>query len=453
MVSLGYQKNKSFYHMMAAVMLPITIQNLIASSVNLVDNVMIGKLGELSITSVGLGNQIFFLLSLVLFGGCGGTSIFIAQYWGKKEIDPIKSLLSLSLWFGGIMSFLFFIPSFFMSEKVLRILTNDQETIALGAQYLRIVSVSFMLTAFTFALGSASRSIGRAKLPMVTSGISLILNVVFNWILIFGIGPFPALGVRGAALGTLLARTFEFAFIVWGIYKTSPELHLTLKNFFKVPAPLLSKVTLKSWPVILNETFWALGMTAYTMVYARIGNEAAAAVFIANTVNSLFMVFCFGLGNAASIMLGNILGENKIDLAIEYNKKFLALGVMGGILIGSVIFLITPNLIHFLYSLEQEAFQYTVMTLRFMSLYMPFRFYNTIVIIGTLRSGGDTIYSMLIEIGCVWGIGVPMAIFGGLVLGLPVYWVVAMVSLEEVTKVFLGIPRIRSNKWAKNLVH
>ena len=206
MLNIGYKNNRSFYKLLLAIMLPIALQNLISSALNLVDNVMIGQLGEMPIAAVGLANQVFFLMTLMLFGGNSGASIFIAQFWGKKDVPQVKNALSLALQFGFILSSLFFIMGFFFPKMLLSILSNDPEVIQTGAEYLKIVSVSFVVTAIGFSYSSASRSIGRPKLPMYASALSLVINTALNYVLIFGHLGFNAYGVKGAAIATLIAR-------------------------------------------------------------------------------------------------------------------------------------------------------------------------------------------------------------------------------------------------------
>ncbi len=452
MTDLRIRNNKEFYTLLLTIMLPIAVQNLISSSLNLVDNVMIGRLGEAPIAAVGLANKVFFLMTLMLFGANSGASIFIAQYWGKKDTQRIKNVLALALGFSLILSSAFFLLSFIAPRAVLDLLSDDPEVITLGSQYLQIVCLSFLTTAISFAYGASSRSIGKPKLPMYASAISLGINTVLNWVLIFGYLGFEPMGVKGAAIATLIARLVEVTIIVTHIYRSTPELAIRIKDFFSVPKALIKELMIKTLPVILNETFWALGVTAYAYFYAKIGTDATATVMISDTVSSLFMVLCFGLGNASAIMIGNILGENNIEKAVDFNKKFLTLGVLAGAVVGVLIIVLSPPMVKALYNLTEVSTLNTIKTLSVMALFMPFRFYNTIVIIGTLRSGGDTLFSMLIEMGCVWGIGVTMAFFGSVVWQLPVYVVVGLVSFEEVAKAILGFPRIRSNKWAKNIV-
>lgn len=452
MISLNYKKNITFYKTLFTIAIPIVLQQMISASLNLVDNVMIGQLGATNIAAVGLANQVFFLMTLILFGTFSGVSIYIAQYWGNKELDKIKNMMVIGITFGTLVSSIFFGLSFFKSTDILNLFSNDLQVINLGSKYLKIVSMSYVLTALSFAYGFSSRSIGRAKLPMYASAISLILNTILNYALIFGHFGFKAYGIEGAATATLIARIVELSIILFSIYSSSPVLAVKIRDFFNVKLTTVKQVFKTAFPVILNETFWALGMTTYAYVYAHIGTDAMASVQISNIINSLFMVASFGLGNASSVMLGNLLGANKIDDAIEYNTRFLTLAALLGVFIGILIILLAPFMIHTFFKLTPEVSRITINTMRVMALFMPFKFYSTIIIIGTFRSGGDTLFSMILEVSCVWLIGVPLAFFGGFILKYPVYLVVAMVSLEEVTKVILGTPRVISKKWAKRIV-
>ena len=452
MISLGYKKNKVFYSTLLTIAVPIVIQNLISSSLNLVDNVMIGQLGETYIAATGLANQIFFIMTLMLFGGNSGISIYIAQYWGNKQYDKIKSVLSIGLVFALMISSVFFILGFVFPQQVLGVLSKDAAVIREGANYMRIVSLSYVITAISFAFGFSARGVGKPKLPMIASVVSLLINTVLNYMLIFGHFGFKAYGIEGAAIATLIARVVELIIIIYGVYRFIPVLSVSVSDFLGIKKETVKSVGKTALPVIFNEFFWSLGMTAYALVYARIGTDAVAAVMISNTVNNLFMVVGFGLGNASAVMLGNALGAGEIKRAIEYNKKFLALSILLGIVIGGLITLTAPFIVTKLYKLTPESYKITQMTLQILSVFIAFKFYNTIIIIGTLRSGGDTLFSMILEISCVWLIGVPLALIGAFVLKLPVFWVVALVNIEEIFKVLLGLPRILSNKWAKKIV-
>lgn len=443
--------DKNFFKLMLSIAIPITLQNLISSSLNMVDTVMVGELGETQIAAVGLANQIFFLFSLLLFGINSGTSIFISQFWGKKDVLNIRRVLGIALLAGGFLSVIFTIVALLVPDVILGAFTNDRDVIELGTGYLRIVSLSYFITAVSYAYSFASRSIGHAKLPMIVSAVSLGTNTILNYLFIFGKFGFPRLGVNGAAIATLIARLVEVILIVGIIYYKRYVLAGKAKEMFNMNREFVIKFFKTTAPVILNEGFWSLGMTMYSAAYARISTEAVAAVQISNTVQNIFMVVFFGLGNACAVMIGNKIGANKKEIAIDYAKKYSVFGPSLGILMGLVLILLAPSILGFFKVSESVKYD-AVKILLVLAIFMSIKIFNIILVVGILRSGGDTRFSMFLEIGSVWLIGVPLAFLGALVWRLPVYWVVAMVSLEEVVKASIGIPRVISKKWVKNVV-
>ena len=448
---LSFKENREFYTLLFATAIPIAVQNAISTSLNLVDNVMIGQLGATSIAAVGAANQLFFLMTLILFGSYSGVSIFISQYWGQKSYDRLKEVMVVAITLGIIVSSIFFVIAFVFPSQFLTLLSGDPALIEQGVPYLKIVSFSYLLTAMSFAFGFSTRGIGHAKLPMKASIISLLINTGLNVLLIFGLLGFPALGVKGAAIATLIARIIEFIIIMNGIYSNISYLAVKFEDFKKTHAGIFKNILKTAFPVIVNEGFWALGMTVYTYVYAHMGTMEMAAVQISNMINSLFFVISMGLGNAAMVILGNKLGAGERETAIEFNKKFLVLAFSLGVMVGVIVFTFSPFVIPVLFKLSADGVAATINTLRVLAFLTPFRFYNTIMIIGTLRSGGDTVFSMILELACVWLLGVPLAFFGGFYLMLPVHLVAGLVGIEEISKVILGFPRVKSNKWAKRI--
>ncbi len=444
-------RDREFFKAMLAIALPIALQNLISSSLNMVDTVMIGRLGEIEIAAVGLANQYFFLMVLVLFGVNSGAAIFTSQYWGKNDLPNIKRVMGIMLLIGGGVSILFSAAAFLVPHLILSIFTEDLKVIQLGSDYLRIVSLSYFITAVSFTYSFTLRSVGQAKLPMVISAVSLLCNTVLNYILIFGGLGFPKMGVAGAALATLLSRAVELALILFIVYGQKMDVAAKLKEMLDIPAPLFKQYIKTGLPVILNEGFWSLGMTMYTVAYARISTEAIASVQIANTVQSVFMVVAFGLGNACAVLLGNAIGARENEKAIDYAVKFSVLGPLVGVLLG-LILVLSSGLILSFFKISPEVYHNAKYILYTMAFFISFRIFNTILIIGVLRSGGDTTFSLIIELSTVWLFGVPMAFIGAMLLQLPVYWVVALVSCEEVIKAFIGVPRVVSKKWLKNVV-
>lgn len=443
--------DKEFFKRLVSIAIPISVQNLISSSLNMVDTVMIGKLGETSIASVGIANQLFFFFSLLMFGLNSGASIFISQYWGKRDVTNIRRALGFSVITGTLVSLIFTFVALFLPETILGIFTKDSSVIELGKQYLLIIAFSYTITAITFSYSFASRSIANAKLPMIVSGFSLLVNTLLNYLLIFGNFGFPELGIRGAAIATLIARSIELTLLLTTIYRKGLVLAAKISEMTDLTKIFILRILKTATPVVLNEAFWSLGVITYSAVYGRIGTEAFASVQISSTVEQVFMVISMGLGSSAAVMIGNSIGANDQNRAIEYAKRFALITPLFGILIGILIVLFSPFIISF-FEVSDIVRANVEKILIVFAIFMTFKVFNTTLIVGILRGGGDTKVSLFIEAGSVWLVGVPMAIIGGHLLNLPVYFVVALVSIEEFVKATIGIIRLVSKKWVKNVI-
>lgn len=444
-------KSNQFYKTLLLIALPVALQNLITASLNMVDTMMIGRLGEEAIAAVGMANQLFFLFNLICFGICSGGAIFIAQYWGKKDIPNIRAVMGFILVAVSLCGAVFTVIALGFPGAVMMVFDAEPQVKQLGVTYLRIVGISYLATAFTFAYSISSRSVQKATMPMIVSGIALLLNAVLNYIFIFGKLGFPAMGVAGAALGTLIARIFELVVMVGAIYATNHPLAGTLKELRGFTRDFLRRYRFTALPVIINEFAWSTGMVMYSVAYARLGTEAMAAVQVYNVATNLFMVFSFGLANACGVMLGNKLGEGADQEAIEYSKRFLYLTFLVGAVIGIIIYLSIPWVLQ-IFAIKPNL-QYTVRTMLIIkAVFLPILTFNAALIVGILRSGGDTRFALFLELFSVWGFGVPMAFLGAVVFRFPIHIVVFMTTLEEVVKALIGVPRLLSRKWVKNLI-
>ncbi|MFA5577502.1 MAG: MATE family efflux transporter [Tissierellaceae bacterium] len=443
--------DKKFLRDMLLIAVPIALQNLITSSLNMVDTLMISELGKSAIAAVGLANQLFFFYTLIIFGINSGGSIFISQYWGKKDTDNIKRILGLAVALSAFAGLIFTIIAFFFPQYVMRFFIKEALVIELGSEYLRIVSLSYIVTGIGFAYSIASRSIGQARMPMVVSFISFLTNTVFNYLLIFGHFGFPKLGVAGAAYGTLIARLVEIVFILYFVYRDIEPLAATFEELRSWTGEFVARYLKTTYPVIINEALWALGQVMYSAAYAKIGEEATAAVQVAATIQNVFFVLVRGLANACTVMVGNKIGSGDEDESYSYAIQFLIMSSISGLILGVVLFL-TPGITLKLFrNLEADVYDLSKTLLMFMGLFYFIRTFNATLIVGVLRGGGDTSFSMYLEMGAVWLIGVPLAFFGALILKLPVYLVFALVSMEEIIKALIGFPRVRSRKWIKNV--
>ena len=444
-------RDKDYWAILVRLALPIAAQNLISSSLNVVGVIMVGQLGEKSVAAVGLANQVFFIFSFLLFGISSGAGIFTAQFWGKKDRASIRKVLGLCLAMGLAGALLFSSAALLFPEGVLRIYTTDPVVIGLGVQYLRIIGWSYAVTAVTFSYASVLRSTGNVKVPTFVSICALCLDALLNYLLIFGKLGLPAMGVRGAALGTTIARLFEVTLLLAITYRGRLPAAARPSELLGASRSFVRSYLTTALPVAFNESIWSLGISTYNMIYARISTESIAAVNIASTIEGLAFVVFIGICNASAIMIGHKIGSNQPGQAFDYARRALVIAASGALLVGLLIILGSDTILSF-YKVSQTASQYAHNILIVLACALWIRVSNMTIIVAILRSGGDTRFSLFLDVGTVWVIGVPMALLGAFVLHLPVYWVVPMVMLEEVAKLVIGLFRFASKKWINNLV-
>lgn len=443
--------DKNFFKATIKLALPIALQNFILSSLNLVDNIIIGGVGETAIASVGLANQYFFLLNLVLFGVVSGAAIFTAQYWGDKDLTNIKRVLGLCLITSIVSSGIFMLGALLCPEVIISLFSKDSSVIEMGGSYLRISSFGYIVTAITFAYSSILRSIEIVKAPIIISIIALGLNTILNILFVYGVGNFQGFGANGSAAATLIARFIEFALIIFVVYKHKYPIACKMKELVDLSFSFIKKFFKVTVPVILNESIWALGVTVYAAIYAHMGTDVIAATNIVGTIERLAWVVFFGFGNAAAVMIGNKIGEKDEEGAYIYAKRFVILNTILGILMGLVIYLGSPAILSF-YSVSTVVHNYTIEVLFVVSLFLWVKIFNYTNIVGVLRSGGDTKYCLLLDMGGMWLVGVPLVALSAMYLKLSIQHVYIFVFMEEIVKLIIGLPRIASRKWINNLV-
>ena len=429
---------------------PIMLQQFIFSSLGMVDTMMLGRLGDASVAAVGIANQVFFLVNLLYFGITSGSAIFTAQYWGKKDIPRIQQILGLSLVMSLVGGGIFTLVAIAYPEQVIRIYSEDPEVIILGGEYLQIIAVSYLLSAITYSFSVILRSIENVRLPMMTSLFALSLNTLLNYCLIFGKFGLPELGVQGAAFATIIARLLETGLILFLVYRKKLPLAAKPGDLFKWDKIELRKFFRTILPVIITEIIWSLGTTTYNVVYAHISTEAIAAYNVALSLDRLVFVIFIGLGNACAIMIGNKIGEDQKGTATIFGKKYILVGILASLALGLVMLLVKNPLIS-LFGVSPETSWLAKNTLLIMIFSLPIRSMNLILLIGILRSGGDTVYAFFIDAGVVWVVGVPMAYLGAFIFHLPIHWVYLMVMAEEVVKASLGLIRFMKGRWIHSL--
>jgi putative MATE family efflux protein len=451
-MSLSFLRDRPFLRSMLALAVPVAFQQLITASLNMIDVLMVGQLGETAVAALGLANQIFFLLILFLFGVTSGMSIFTAQYWGKGDVENIRKVLGLCLAIAIFVAAVFTAAALLIPQTLMSFYTEDQAVIQVGSGYLRIVGLSYIMMAITVSYISVLRSITMVKMTVVVAVIALGLKTIIAYLLIFGIGPFPELGVRGAAIGTAIGWAFESILLLILVFVLKTPLAANPLSFFRFSRPFVKNVLKTSMPAALNEVLWSLGYTSYNAVYARIGTDAIAAVNINATVEELVFVLFMGLGNACAVMVGNTIGAGSKEIAFEYGRRFLILGVVTALLGGLVVFSLRETVIG-MYEISASAADNLRGMMFVFALSAWLKMVNFILFIGAMRAGGDTRYAMFTELFSIWCIGVPSALIGGFVLHLPVYGVDALVLLEEAVKAIIVLRRYLSRKWIHDLVN
>ena len=442
-------KDKEFLRKFIRLTLPFSLQLLISSTVNLIDVMMIGKLGDANIAAAGAANQIFFLLTIIQFGISSGASVFIAQYWGAGETKNIKKVLGLIYVLSGGVSSLFTCLGLFLPEQVIRFYIHDTEAVKYGTGYLFVVSISYVITAISTSLATVCRCTGNVGLPTVAGFVSMAANVIGNAILIFGLWGAPALGLTGAAIATVLARLIEMLIILIAVYRKNmigaagfSELTGWKRGFIK---EYFNKVA----PVLFNEIAWSVGTSLYMVAFGLMGTSTVAAVQIASAVAQILFVFVRGAGNATAVMLGNTIGEGREEDAKRDSRRFLVLLPMLAAVVGVILIICRPLLLS-IYEVSLETMD-SVNLLLFLHafLFVP-KAFSVVMVVGILRSGGDTTFACFLDILPVWLFSVPFG-FIGVKLGLPLWIVFLIVNAEDMIKPIWGIPRVLSDKWLHNL--
>lgn len=431
--------------------LPVSIQSLINTVVNMVDTFMIGSLGDDYVSAVGLANKVFFVLNLLIFGIGSGCSVLLSQYYGKRDDKNLNRTFGFMMALSLIGSFIFFILAVSIPGALMRIFTESEALITIGSSYLRIVSVSYVFTAFSMSVGAMLRSINKTRAPMIFTIISVFINVFFNFIFIFGKMGAPVMNADGAAIGTIIARFVEFLCILFYLIFAKKDVKLEIKEIVHINKETIKKNLKFALPVIVNEVGWGLGTTMYSVIYGHMGDEVVASMTIATALEDLVYALLFGVSTACAVIVGNQLGSNDLEKAEKSAVKLLISGIVLSAGLAGILVLVVNPYIMLYKTTEVVASNIRKVCIAY-AIMMPARTFNLIMIVGILRSGGDTLFCMIMELTCLWGIGVSLGAIGAFLLNLDVLWVFVLCETEQLVKVLIGFIRYRQKKWVKNIV-
>lgn len=444
-------KDKFFLPRLLALAIPILLQNLLSSSLNFIDVFMVGRLGETALAAVGSANQFFFVFNMLNFGLASGSAIFTAQHWGQKDVKSIRSVMGFGLVLTLAIAVIFTIATFTAPNLVIQLFSKDATVVQMGSDYLKIISLTFIITAVSISYSVVLRSTENVIYPMVASFVGVITNTVLNYLLIFGNFGFPQMGVSGAAIATLIARFIEMSITVSITYIRKLPAAVRFKDLFSFTRDQAKVYLKRALPVVLQSVGWSAGFSMFSIIYGNISTESLAAFSVAGSIERICQIFFTGIGASCSIMIGNRIGAGEESTARGYAKNFLLLNIGVAVVISSLLFFLRTPIVG-LYELTDTSREYMLGILMVMSLVMWAKSTNIIFHMGILKAGGDTVFSMIVDVGGVWLIGVPIALFAGFVLKLPVNLIVACVTVEEITKMIIAFVRYRSGRWLNRLV-
>lgn len=449
--NLNTIRNRDLLKMLGKIAFPIALQSLIGSSLNLIDNLMVGKLGELELNAVGVSVQIYFIFWMMVFGFSSGAATFISQFYGVKDLKNIKRTTGFAITVTMCIGLMFFIVSMAFPQYILRVFTRFPDVIETGVPYIRIGAPTFLMLSITQPFTVALRATQQTRLPLYASATALVTNTFLNYVLIFGKFGMPELGVKGAALATCIARLIEMCLILYVVFIRKNIIAGSFSEFFSYTKVLAVKIVKNALPTTANETLWGLGTSLYIAAFARIGITEGAAIQACNTINNLFTMAAFSIGDAVLILVGQKLGEGKKELAYEMSKKMTVIGIIVGLIMGSGIIIAGEPILQ-LFDFTAEGESYAAKILLIYGATIVLSLYNGIHVTGTLRCGGDTKFAMFIETGTVWLIGVPLAFITSLWLQWPIYFAVLTVKIEEAVKCIFLTKRYLSKKWLNNVI-
>ena len=442
--------DKNFYKTMLSIAIPIGIQNLITFTVSMSDTLMLGSLGEVQLSASSIGNNLFFILTVLMFGLGGGASVMASQYYGKKDMKSIHKIISIMYRICILITFVFIGIAIFIPKQFISIFTTDARVIEAGIDYLRIVSIGYIFYSLTNCTITVLRSVKTVKISMVVYSISLAVNVLFNWVFIFGNLGVTPMGVKGAAIATVISRIAEFVIVLSYMILYENKIQLKFKNIISLDRVMFKDFIKNCTPVLFNELLWSLGASMISIVVGRMGTEVVAANSINSVVNQFVTVFIFGLGSATSVIIGNTIGEGDYDKVKEYSLTITILSLIMGIISGFIIFIISPYVVEF-YNIADTTKEIAKEIMCVSSIIVVFQALSINTMMGILRGGGDNKFVLIYDVLFMWIVAIPFGFIGAFVWKLPIVAVFLIIKSDEILKVVASIIRILSGKWIKDL--
>ena len=426
---------------------PIALQQFMTALVGACDAIMLGKLSQDAMSAVSLATQVTFVFNLFMFAFMAGENMFVAQYYGKGDYKGISQVFSLVTKICGCIAVVFLAGTLFFPEQLMRILTNEETLIVLGSEYLRVIGISYVFSGIAQIFLAIMKNCGAVNMSTLINGVMVILNIALNAVFIFGLSGFPKMGIKGAALATVLATVVQFLWSVGYVLCRIRAVKFSLRSCEK---KLFGRFWQKTVPLLINNLAWGIGFSMYSVIMGHLGTDAVAANGIANISKNLVVCFCLGLGNAGSIIVGNRLGADRLQEAKEVGETLTKTAIIAGIVSGLVLIALSPFITKMV-DLTPTARGYLQKMLLISSYYIAGKSVNCMTIGGIFAAGGDSKFGMLCDSVTLWCIIVPLGCICALILKLPVMVVYFVLNLDEIIKLPVVYKHYKKYKWIKNL--
>ena len=441
------ERKRSLRKEIVRLALPIALQQFMTALVGACDAIMLGKLSQDAMSAVSLATQVTFVFNLFMFAFMAGENMFVAQYYGKGDYTGISQVFSLVTKICGCIAVVFLAGTLFFPEQLMRILTNEETLIVLGSEYLRVIGISYVFSGIAQTFLAIMKNCGAVNMSTLINGVMVILNIALNAVFIFGLSGFPKMGIKGAALATVLATVVQFLWSVGYVLCRIRAVKFSLRSCEK---KLFGRFWQKAVPLLINNLAWGIGFSMYAVIMGHLGTDAVAANGIANISKNLVVCFCLGLGNAGSIIVGNRLGADRLQEAKEVGETLTKTAIIAGIVSGLVLIALSPFITKMV-DLTPTARGYLQKMLLISSYYIAGKSVNCMTIGGIFAAGGDSKFGMLCDSVTLWCIIVPLGCICAFILKLPVMVVYFVLNLDEIIKLPVVYKHYKKYKWIKNL--
>ena len=441
------ERKRSLRKEIVRLALPIALQQFMTALVGACDAIMLGKLSQDAMSAVSLATQVTFVFNLFMFAFMAGENMFVAQYYGKGDYTGISQVFSLVTKICGCIAVVFLAGTLFFPEQLMRILTNEETLIVLGSEYLRVIGISYVFSGIAQIFLAIMKNCGAVNMSTLINGVMVILNIALNAVFIFGLSGFPKMGIKGAALATVLATVVQFLWSVGYVLCRIRAVKFSLRSCEK---KLFGRFWQKTVPLLINNLAWGIGFSMYSVIMGHLGTDAVAANGIANISKNLVVCFCLGLGNAGSIIVGNRLGADRLQEAKEVGETLTKTAIIAGIVSGLVLIALSPFITKMV-DLTPTARGYLQKMLLISSYYIAGKSVSCMTIGGIFAAGGDSKFGMLCDSVTLWCIIVPLGCICAFILKLPVMVVYFVLNLDEIIKLPVVYKHYKKYKWIKNL--